>query len=555
MKNLYTSALLTTLLITSFSPTIAFGGIPDKNFSQDMRFGKIACPQGKLMKSPSHKGVVSKEAASEDVITSPVGESQLFARSSLSVMPMGDTPMQTEDYNFAGILVFGDNGEVYLRNPFSQFVTNSYLEGEVKNSETGETLVFELPQQVMVYEADGEYYDLFACMLAFSADGESIELADNQDLEFTKVEDKWIMADPDAILGLTFDDSVWTGFAEMQMVYSPVMDSVAEVPDNLNYESWMLTYGNEGHFVELAVDGEKCYLKNMLNTSEESLAPIVGTVSEDGFSFPSPQFIGVNEVNSYLTYFFAGEVRETYIEDVNTTVRTFIPEDDMTFKLQEDGTYASSNSAMFTPIPDMENDYFWSMGVVEKPSLQKSVAENLTPADPSVVDYRYYPNYMFGYVSFQIPMLNTDGQILDTERLYYNVYLDGEILEFDNDEYPLFKKTMIDIPYNFEDGRDGSGDIKIEGSKRTVMLYREGLEELGVQSFYVDESGTKYYSELVTAFASDVDSKVEYISINEIESESYFDLSGREVVNPEKGVYVKIIRLKDGQTKTQKVIL
>lgn len=522
----------------------------DKSFKNSLSFGKL---EGK--RTPVFKSPLLRAAPDDDIVTNPEGESQLFSRSSISAKPMGDTPVDTKDYNFAGVLVFDDAGKVYLRNPFSQFITGSYLEGDVVKNGDSETMVFELPQKITVYEADGEYYDLYACMLAFSDNGEDMETAEDQDLVFVKVDDRWVMADPDAIMGLTFDDSSWTGFAEMQMIYSPLEDKVAQIPEGLNYEQWMMTYGNEGHFVEIAIDGEKCYMKNMLDTSEKSLAPIVGTVTESGFHFPSPQFLGVNEDNSYLTYYFAGEVRDTYLEDINTTVRTFIPADNMSFAIQPDGVlYKSDISAMFTPVPDMDSDYFWSMGVVETPSIQKSVADNLVPANPSVVDYRYYPNYMFGYVSFEIPMLNTDGQILDTSRLYYNVYLDGEILEFDNDEYPLFKKTMTDIPYDFEDGRGGSGDIKMEGSKHTVILYREGLEELGIQSYYVDEAGTRYYSDLVSSFVEDIDSGVDSIDAEVEVSVDYFDLSGRKVLNPEKGIYLKVINLSDGTKTVRKVI-
>ena len=530
MRNLYLMSLLVATGLTAYANNNLELKLIDKSFP--VRH----LPQG------------------DDVITSPEGESKLYSRNSISVMPMGDTPMQTEDYNFAGVMVFGENGEVYLRNPFSQFITGSYLEGRVVKTDEGESLVFELPQQVMVYEADGEYYDLFACMLTFSDDGETVETAVDQDLVFVKVDEGWAMADPDAIIGMTFDDSVWTGFAEMQMVYTPVVDSVADIPDGLEYEPWMLTYGNEGHFVDLAIDGDKCYLKNMLDTSEKSLAPISGVVTEYGFSFSSPQFLGVNEDNSYLTYFFAGEVKVTYLEDINSTVRTFIPADSMNFNLAEDGVYKSDASAMFTPIPDMDNDYFWSMGVVELPSMQKSVAHDLTPANPSVVDYRYYPNYMFGYVSFEIPMLNTEGQILDTSNLYYNVYLDGELLEFTDDEYPLFKKSMTEIPYDFEDGRDGAGDIKLEGSKHTVMLYREGLDEVGVQSYYVDENGNRYYSELVTALTANVDSTVDSVAADDVAEISYFDISGRKVDSPVRGIYVKVVRLKNGSSVVRKVI-
>lgn len=494
--------------------------------------------------------------AEDEVITNPKGDRVVYSRSSVSVMPMGDTPMETEEYGFAGVLVFGENDEVYLRNPFSQFVTGSYLEGLIAHStDSGlhNMLVFELPQLITIYEEDGESYDLFACMMQFSKDGERVEMADNQMLEFFHTDDNgWEMADyGSSFLGLTFDDSEWTGFAEKNIVYLPISDVPAETPEGVEFEPWMMTYGNEGHYVDVAIDGDKCYVKNFLDTSEKSLAPTVGTVTENGIVFSSPQYLGVNEDNSYLTYFYGGEVKRTYIEDVNTTVTSFIPADEMTFETDGEGKYVSGQSAMFTPYTDIESEYFWSMGFYEKPSLQKSVSQDLVPANPSVVDYCYYPNYMFGYVSFEIPMLNTEGQILDSSHLYYNVYFDGELLELNPDEYPLLRETLIDIPYDFEDRTGGSGDIKIEGSKHTLIIYREGLEEIGIQSFYVDESGERYNSDLITCYTSGI----ETMEADNIAEETYIDLAGNRVQIPGKGMYIRLVRLTDGTVIARKVVL
>lgn len=503
-------------------------------------------------------GLLSRsiEGGLEDgIVVNPSGEKKIYSRSSVSVMPLGDTAGETEDYGFAGVLVFGENGEVYLKNPFSQFVTDTYIKGvatqdlPVKSDEPNK-LVFELPQLVTIYEEDGESYDLYACMLSFSEDGTELETSDSQTLEFILEDGCWVMLDSEAILGLTFDDSEWTGFAEREIKYAPISQEIIEVPSDLEYESWMMTYGNEGHYVDVAVDGKNCYVKNFLPTSEDSLAPVVGEIENDVIRFKSPQYLGVNEDISYLTYFYAGDVNRIYLEEYNTMVTTFIPKDEMTFNMSSGGIYTSEESAMFTPYTDIENDYFWHIDLFEKPSLQKSVVEDYVPANPSVVDYRYYSNFGFGYVSFDIPMLNREGMVLDSEHLYYNVYLDGEILEFNSDEYPLFEESMTDIPYNFEDGVNGSGDIKLEDSKHTVILYREGLEEVGIQSFYLDDSGDKYYSDLITAFTSGVDKLFDDCGIVDVK---YIDMMGRETRHPENGIFVRRVLLNNGSVISTKV--
>ncbi|MBD5356439.1 MAG: hypothetical protein HDR88_05470 [Bacteroides sp.] len=546
MKNFYCIVGLAAISILSPIKTNASDIKAEKKLVCNHKFGKIANGMGRLFKTPAMKGI-----AKDGIIDNPVGEREVYSRSSVSVVPIGGTPMETEDYGFAGVLVFGENGEVYLKNPFSQFVTGTYIEGVTETStknDSPDILTFELPQLVSVYEDDGDYYDLYACMLSFSEDGEELETSESQQLEFRLIDGSWVMSDPEAILGLTFDDASWTGFAEMQMTYSPITDKTAEVPDNLAYEKWMITYGNEGHYVDVAIDGENCYVKNFLPTSEDTLVPMVGKWSDEGMSFTSPQYLGVNEDTSYLTYFYGGGIERVELEDAILT--SFVPVEEMQFRLTDDGAYASDETALFTPFKDIKSEYFWFESIFEAPTLKKSETIDFVPANPSVVDYRYYPSFDFGYVSFEIPMLNNDGMILNTDNLYYNVYLDGEILEFDNDEYHLFEEKMIDIPYNFEDGVNGSGDIKLEGSKHTIMLFREGLEELGIQSFYVDESGTRYYSDLITSFISGVES----ISTDkEISGIKYYDLTGREISNPVNGIYLRTLHFSDGTLLTHKV--
>lgn len=157
----------------------------------------------------------------------------------------------------------------------------------------------------------------------------------------------------------------------------------------------------------------------------------------------------------------------------------------------------------------------------------------------------------FGYVTFDIPMLNTDGMLLDSNKLYYNVYINGDKFTLYPDEYHMLKEEITDIPYDFTDAHGGlNGDITIEGSLRTFILFSEGIESVGAQSFYVD--GDKvYYSKLVEENVSGAINDVKQDTT--IVEETYIDLAGRRVITPEKGVYIKRVKMADGSVKSDKV--
>ncbi len=499
--------------------------------------------------SPARAARAAAQAAGE-IITEADGRTEIYSRSSTAIAPMGNYPADTEDYGYAGIITFGADGDVYLKNPFSQFPTGTYLHG----TSDGSTITISLPQDIMDFHPEGfdESYLLKVKLLTFSDDGEEIIDAPSQTLTLTASEGGWAMTDDSVILAMVFDDGVWTGFGEMSMYYAPLDATVNTAPADARYTEWAMTYEGLGHLVDIAFAGDKCYIRGFLDTESGSLAPIVGNVTPKGISLPSPQFLGVNDDNNYLTYFYGGDIKRTYIPEYNTTVTSFLPSESLDFSLGTDGTYTSAQSAMFTPYTDLKSDYFWAMNTYETPSLAQNNVSSYVPADPSVADYMYYPSYQFGYVSFDIPMLNVDGQILDSSRLYYNIYIDDEIFTLYTDEYPLLTEDLTDIPYDFADGNGITGDIKIEGSKHTIMLYQEGIESIGVASFYEAPDGKTYYSEIVqadTAGIADVTT-----SDSRIASEQYHDLTGRPVAAPAKGqIYIRTVTYTDGTTKSHLV--
>ena len=192
------------------------------------------------------------------------------------------------------------------------------------------------------------------------------------------------------------------------------------------------------------------------------------------------------------------------------------------------------------------------MDLYQNPVLRENSLTDYTPADPSIKAFRFYDSLGFGYVSFDIPMLNVDGMVLDTKNMYYNIYIDGEKFTLYPDEYQMLDEPITDLPYDFTDARDGRpGDITIEGSLHTFILFGQGIESVGVKSYNV-VNGNVYESRLVEGAVASID--VPEVADNVV-GEVYTDLMGRVVNNPGRGIYIKTVKYADGSMKSFKVSL
>lgn len=165
--------------------------------------------------------------------------------------------------------------------------------------------------------------------------------------------------------------------------------------------------------------------------------------------------------------------------------------------------------------------------------------------------------YIKGHVdgtkmTFDIPALNADGMLLDTEKLYYNIYINDAKFTLNPNDYLMLDEEITDIPYLFTDAHDGMlGDITIEGQKHTFILFDEGIEAVGVQSFYVD-NGKTYYSPLVNNKVTGIDDAA--IDNSPVVEETYTDLAGRSVTDPGHGLYIKTVRRADGNVESFKIV-
>ena len=207
-------------------------------------------------------------------------------------------------------------------------------------------------------------------------------------------------------------------------------------------------------------------------------------------------------------------------------------------------------------ITNVAKDRVWYVDAFFNFNLSRPTDWSGTPKDPYNLLYVSAMD-VFGYNAYRavIPAVSTEGNLLDSNDLYYVVYIDGEPWTFDPQEYDI-ESPIEEVPWNLDTNNLW---YAVEVGMRAMhcgKIFVEGFDTFGVQSVYKHE-GVETRSNILTldvATGEFVDpSAVEAVAYDKKVSDvKYFDLSGREVANPAAGIFVKRVTFEDGTVSTVK---
>ncbi len=512
-------------------------------------------------KSPQNK--VAKASDFGDIIYEAPGEAKTLARSGEATYASWGQLMQLKYNNQISELVIGDNGEVYMKNPISQYVTDSYIKG----TQEGNKILFELPQAITSMGYGGETIYMLVSMLQYSEEknwyypcnteeAAALGLPEIKD-EFTVTinEDGSYTMDIDEgktlIPGMIYSDNLaWTGFSEMASEWRKFTDTLNPGPgEEAAVDDVSVLYGNMGHYAKIAFEGDDVFVKGIFPAQPESW--IQGKREGDKISFPSGQYVGEDAEYGCYTYFIGTTFEELWDDYYEEWYNYYYLTDALTFDYNEETMTLTSgeNDAMLYNTSGKEITYLQAF---VSPKIEKQPAEiNPTPQNPYGLEYHDEDLASFGYswIMFDLPVLNVDGQLLNTNDLYYKVYVDGEEFEFAVDEYYGLDDNMVLIPYSFTD----EYDIIVDGTYHEIYFYFEGADEIGVQLCNVKDGEIVGASDIVTTSTTGVDGIADGNS-KRIASTTYYNMNGQEVSNPAEGVFVKTVKYEDGSVKSFKAI-
>ena len=437
------------------------------------------------------------------------------------------------------ILIEGKDGKHYINNLISGFPVDAWFEctlsgdkltipgGQLALSEDGVDVTLE----VLEYTETDEEGDYVLCdkteMVFTITDGVISSAADD--------------AEGDYILGLYVndgDDSGWSGYGDYNYVMTPFTGKTVTVP-SVARQRWAMVSNGSGHFVEIVTDEEAVYVGGLFEEIPDGW--VKAELSGDVATLPLSTYLGTDGNYYYFAQssFVDEEWDDWYEEYVKVAYPSSAP---VTFDFDRVGRNLKSDGCISLTTGEPAEDEWYAQMTVEAPEIYyQDRKPGTAPASASDLEI----DSEYDCMTFNLPQLDVEGNLLSADRLFYNVYINGKLYTFSVDEYYAIPEDMTDIPYDFTDDWDFGHD----GSIHFIYHYEDNMEYFGIRPFYVEDDGTKTYGALVNSNGTGA-----VRDIHEEGTAAFYNLHGLRVNASEKGLYIKRITDKNGNARTVKSI-
>ena len=177
------------------------------------------------------------------------------------------------------------------------------------------------------------------------------------------------------------------------------------------------------------------------------------------------------------------------------------------------------------------------------------------PLPPKLTAFQAYdPNPWGGPggLQFTLSYYSSDFNYLDPSHLYYNLYIDDELVTFSPDDYQNLETEMTDVPYSFSDQYEF---YKYDENHRTIYFYKDVKKKIGMEAVYVD--GDLRFGSGITEYYPNGDPTgvdMTEATVKQIKSVDFYDLSGRKLSAPAKGICIRTITYTDGSKASRKIV-
>lgn len=449
-------------------------------------------------------------------------------------------------------VVTTDDGSLYYQNPFSTFQTGTWIKG---NKGEGDTINVQFPQLVYQEDYEGTVYSYYAWKMVLSTyeeDGVEYQTfvpdSVSQTIQYVWRNDSLVKLG-DELIGLGDETGLWYGYGDDYCVMNKVSTPTVVPPTGAAEQDYSFAYGyNAGqpdcYIVKVVKDGNDIYVKGIYDSMPD--AWVKGTIDGNTVDFPSGQYLGIDASTASHVFLFPTEIDSVYYEDYDWWSTSYSIGEKLTFDYDATTGTLTTNDAFMTNKGCNQQDYLTVFNGAKLAPWEEKAA---TPQDPSFNDFSEYDeNYGYAYAAIYIPKFGTDGTVLDGDKMYYNLYLDDEILTLYTDEYTMLSEDMTDIPLNYAD----NNDIYCSASVHYIYSFATGYDKFGVQSFYTGGGETRSSNIVYYTIESEGIGDVIGDKAGSVKSVSYTDLQGRKVANPSKGIYLKSLTFADGTVKTVK---
>lgn len=482
----------------------------------------------------------------------PAGKQVLYSRASKAYRSTdGENAMPYNDNgSVVKMVTDGDGTTVYMSNAVTG-VDQAWIWGTKLNSGNIE---FKLPQCVV--EADNGVYYYAAAMIQ---DGNKLIPRTMADQKYVLIPDGkgGYEADEDGVfIGLIDIDSFetitnynWNGHAIFAVRLTPHTAEPVAPAAGLTTETWGVINGTTGYKVEVGVSGTDMWVKGLCQTAPELWAK--GTIDGEKVVFDSDQYMGIDESNLHFAYFSGGygerrfennryeyKITNDGLTEFNYDAqkKQLTPVEDSGFMILGAPVKGQFTYDSYTGAPKQGYDailnFFYPYNMVVNPIITVQDAEStLPPMKPEILGFGNYDQQGYGHIYVLVNSYDTAYNLIDPTDLYWNFMVGADPYEVRITQDGAFRRGF-DIPFEMS----SNDDVVVNNGFMEVVCRNISQSKYGVRSFR-GTTGTPDYSELATA------KNPWFTAVEAIEAAEgdgvYYDLMGRRVVNPERGIYIR----------------
>ena len=516
-------------------------------------------------------------ASEDDVITKAEGVTKYYNKDTAGTFVFNEEMYQYME-TFPGIAVWGEDNTVYIQDILSTMATGTYVKGTVN----GNKITCQLGQVLEYYPEVG--YGIM--LVALETDVQEDEVFFNYTTDITQFD--YIISDdgnltlslpgrqfdgeipPQYVIGVTYTDEPdkFLGYCDYVQDWELTDNVIMEIPAGAEVEQYVYVDDYEfATLVDVATVGNSLYIRGLLNIPTP--VTIMATIDGNKAYVAQNQCLGIfyDQYFLYTRVLYDNPDFDPNDEEslpfiwapASATFTLNIDKENKIIEATEDGVYLSFQ-------PD-EEDYQNIAMILGKFRLTYQGSAAGTPANPTELDFVTNRAYYNGYNEFSFVLSNysTAGTLLNDETLFYRIFIDGEELIFE-EELGIDLLGREKLMYKGVPGQqrfmnslfNNADDIFIwPPNIYFIGIYVDGVSTIGVQSaYYYDNQLT--YSDIVTLDVKTgevtTESGVESVKQSPVIKTEFFDLGGRRVLNPEKGIFVVKQTHADGTTTSTKVM-
>ena len=450
------------------------------------------------------------------------------------------TTQQVNRFNQQGAIahVVRQGDKFYVQDPITHYRVGVWMEGQL--TEDGSQVVFHLPQ-VFTTEGGVTYY-----LNRMVQSGQSLTVdQQNNDLVFGYADGTLTQTD-DGYLSITNAAGRTTSYVEYEISIRPVGQSVVCPLADARHRTYKMAYESEGapltKTIDVAFSGNEVFIANPTGVADSW---IHGTIDGNQILCPNRQFLGADESLGFYVYLTAAKgtievinipgFGEFPVSNISLTDDEYV-----TFSYNaDDGSFATEQLFLVNAAANKLADQHYDFGKAAFTPYEEVAA---TPADPEVVSCTgIIEEYGFGLFAINMPATDTNGNYINQDNMYYNVYMDDKILQSPAGD--------TDIPYNYTDNYY----IRVTGMSHTYLYTTPITDRIGVQVFYrvgdvVNSSNLVWY-DIATEGIADAHAQQPALRTD------CYDALGRPVAPDAKGLVIRRTTFADGTVRTDKHVV